>query len=220
LLVLGVLMAGELSAAVAAEREVRVFNILVDGRKVGQYQMEVTRQDNGTLAMTGSAKARVSLVVYTVTYTYDGTEVWKDGRLQSFRSTCNDNGKHYQVGAAAEGNGLRVRVIEGNRRPGVERLTRADVWTTSYWHLPPAGYRNQAVPLLDADTGRDIAGQLRYLGAEQVSVAGQKLACTHYRVTGGPSPVDLWYDGQERLVRQDYMEEGHRTILELANIQR
>jgi hypothetical protein len=145
-------------------------------------------------------------------YTYSGTEVWKNGRLQQLRSITNDDGKNFDVMAWPDGEGLRVRVN------GRERTTRADVWTTTYWKLADSRFRNQAVPLLDADTGRDINAALKYVGEESINVAGQPQKCNHYRLAGGVQ-VDLWYDSQDRLVHQDFIEDGHRTRLELVRVQ-
>ena len=50
-------------------------------------------------------------------------------------------------------------------------------------------------------------------------VAGQAVECAHYRVSGG-AQADLWFDANERLVRQDSIEDGHRTVLELTRLQR
>ncbi len=214
LMVLGTLFLAGVAPAVAAESEVREFTIHVDGRHAGSYQMTITSQDNGTTVMSGKADVRLKVFLKTYVYTYDGTEVWKHHRLEGFRSNSFDDGKRFQVAAEAVEKGLRVTVN------GREYMTRGDAWLTSYWHLPEARYRNQAIPLVEADTGKPINGHLHYIGAERTAVAGQMQACQHYRVTGGPSPVDLWFDARERLVRQDYMDDGHRTILQLRSIRR
>src|SRR5207253_660929 len=150
---------------------------------------------------------RFALVV-NYKYTYRGTETWKDDRLFRLDSTCDDDGQRYTVHAEADGNRLRVTVN------GAERAVRPDVWTTSCWRLPPAQYRNAALVLLDADTGREIAGRLQYVGTSKVDVAGQTQECVHYRVTGG-TKLELWYDAQERLVRQESQEQGHATVLQI-----
>jgi hypothetical protein len=210
-----VMLVTELSAASAAENEVRSFHIQVDGKKAGHYVMTITKKEDGNTVMTGRANVRISFLVKTYTYTYDGTEIWKDGRLTSLQSSSNDNGKRYEVRAVADGNGLRMRVNNGP-----ERLTRADVCTTSYWQLPEGKNGTQALPALDADTGQEINGQVQSLGTTRLFVGGHMQECTHVRVTGGPFPVDLWYDAQKRLVRQDFVEQGHRTVLELVSIQK
>jgi hypothetical protein len=90
---------------------------------------------------------------------------------------------------------------------------------SSYWRLPSEKLRNQAISLLDADTGRVMNARLDYVGPGQVMVGGQPTNCSHFRVTGG-AQVELWYDAQERLVRQEWVEDGHKAMLELTRIQR
>ena len=69
------------------------------------------------------------------------------------------------------------------------------------------------------DTGQLREARLVYVGKEQVAAAGQACECTHYKLTGG-FDADLWYDAGERLVRQDWIEDGHPTRLELARVDR
>src|SRR5207249_2066538 len=109
--------------------------------------------------------------------------------------------------------GLRVTVN------GTERVTRPDVWTTTYWRLADAKFRNQDVPLLDGDTGRDLTAKLQYVDTVPLNVDGQQQQCVHYRLTGQVQ-VELWYDSQEHLVRQESLEDGHRSVLELSALRR
>jgi hypothetical protein len=207
------------SQAAAADTEIRDFLIMVDGNKAGSYRMTIGQPDaNGFITMTGNANVRLKYLLYKYTYTYDGKEIWKDGMLQSFASTCNDNGKDCQVTVRPEGRSLRVKIVRPSGQQ--EYLAQANLWLSSYWRLPPAKSRNAAVPLMDADTGKAMNAELRYIGLEQVVVAGQRQNCYHFRVTGTPSPVDLWYDAKERLVRQEYLDDGHRTILAVTGIHR
>jgi hypothetical protein len=208
---LGALLAGAPPAA-AADTEVRDFNVVVDGSRAGDYHMTVRRQDDGTVTMTNASEVRVKLLgVSFYSYAYRGTEVWKDGRLQRLESSGQENGKPFVVAAVPAGNGLRVTFN------GQEHTARPDVWTMTYWMLPVAGQRNHALPLLGCDNGRGADGFLQYLGKERRTVAGQEQDCTHYRVTGS-TPHDIWYDAQERMVRQEWVVDGHRTLLELTRV--
>jgi hypothetical protein len=193
--------------------ETREFDISVDGKPAGQYVMEINRADQETLVMSGQAAVRVKYLFYTYTYTYRGTETYRDDRLVALTSTCNDNGKQFNLSARAEGEHLRL-VVNGQ-----EKARPANVWTTSYWQLPP-DFLGKEVVLLEPDTGKRMKGHLRYLDKVKLAVAGQEMECRHYRVTGSPSPVDLWYDGERRLVRQQYVDEGHPTHLELKKLSR
>ena len=190
--------------------EGRTFRVLVDQKPAGSYHMTISSQDDGTYVVTGQADIRVTVLRITAYhYSYNGTEVWKDGRLIRLNSTTDDDGQRFAVSAVAEGEGLRVRVN------GQERLAPGEVWTTSCWRLPAAKFRNAALVLLDADTARELHGNLMYVGTDRVNVAGQAQDCAHYRVTGD-TQLELWFDGGERLVRQESVEQGHRTVLEMV----
>jgi hypothetical protein len=215
----GALVAAALLLAAAPARaddvEQRFFSIQVDGKPAGEARMSITRQGDGREVVESRASVRVRFIL-TFTYTYQGTEVWQGGRLVHLQGSCNDNGKRFEVSADADadGPGLRLRVN------GRERPARPDVWTSSYWKLPDRRYFNQPVTVLDMDRGQELARRLEYAGAEDLNVAGQAQKCYHFRVAGGPSPVDLWFDGHHRLVREDFVEMGHRTTVQLTGVRR
>jgi hypothetical protein len=186
----------------------------VDGKAAGRYLMTIERRDDGTICVQGNAKVKVSYIVVAYRYSYEGTEVWKDGRLLQLKSSADDDGKAYAVSAWADGNALRVRCN------GKEQTTVADVWLTTYWHAPDPQFRNKSIPLVDADNGKCLTAHLQYEGTRQITVMGQPLDCYYYRLTGAGLQVELWYDGHERLVREESLEDGHRMTLELAHMSR
>src|SRR5207253_1402046 len=101
---------------------------------------------DGDAVLTCDTDIKVKILVRTYAYSYRGQEKWKDGRLQRFDSTCNDDGKLCAVAAVAEGPQLRVKVNNE------ESLVRGDVWLSSYWRQPDADRVNKVVPILEADT--------------------------------------------------------------------
>src|SRR5262245_57774635 len=94
------------AARARAQTEVREFSIQVDGKPAGQYTMTITKHNDGSESMSGQASVRVKHALGTYTFTYQGVERWKNGRLQELKSTSNDNGKRFTVDAAAEGSAL------------------------------------------------------------------------------------------------------------------
>src|SRR5262249_13124506 len=123
------LCAAATGAARASETEVREFAVEIDGKAAGQYLMTVTKQDDGVLSMQAQANITFQHVLGTYTYSFQGVEHWKEGRLLQLASKCNDDGKQTEVSAAADREVLRVKAN------GQERNCRWDVWTTSYWKL-------------------------------------------------------------------------------------
>ncbi len=212
--VLAAALAVPVGAARAADLETRDLVVRVDNKPAGDVHMTIHRQDDGVTQVSCDTDVEVRPFPFVkYQYRYRGREIWKDGRLQRFSSTCNDDGKHYEVSAVAEEGGLRVHVN------GRERRMPAETWLTSYWTLPDAKLREGIIPLLDADNGRELDCRIQHVGAVQMAVMGQVQNVNHYRLTGKVQ-VDLWYDGAERLVRQEWLEDGHRTVLELTRIRR
>jgi hypothetical protein len=207
------LLAPALSEARAADVETRDFNVFVDGKRAGAAHMTIQKAEDGTIGVSCDTDVTVPLLFVTYKYSYRGHEVWKDGKLVRFESNCNDDGKRYIVSAAAEDKGIRFKV---NNQ---ERIVSHNVWLTSYWARPDNKVVNQTVPLVDADSGRDLEAKVTYVGQEEVMVSGQSQALLHYKLTGKVE-VDLWYDAADRLTRQEFIEDGHKTMVELTKIRK
>ena len=211
LLVGGLVLTGAGRAA-ADDAEVRDFAIQVDGKPAGDYHMTIRRQDDGSVSLSAQSDVRVTVLLVTAySYSYRGREVWKDGRLQHFESAGKENGKAFAVAADADADGLHVKA------DGKESVVSADAWTTSCWRLPDARLRNQAIPLMGCDNGQAGAGRLQLVGSERLKVAGREQACGHYRLTRDV-PYELWYNDQERFVREEWVANGHRSVLELVRV--
>jgi hypothetical protein len=213
LLALCALLFPAATPARGADTESRDYTLLVDGKPTGNANMTIEQQDDGTTTVSCDTSIQVRVLLKTYRYSYRGREVWKDGRLQRLDSECNDDGKRFKVAAIADGD--RLAVWANNQK----HHAPADVWLTSYWTVAPVKARKDTVPLLDADTGRDLDCKVQFLGAQQIAVAGQVQNVSHYKLTGKVQ-VDLWYDAADRLVRQEWIEEGHRTALELNQVKK
>ena len=197
----------------AADTETRDFIVRVDGKPAGNAAMTIQRQDDGTTIVACDTTVKVRVLIKTYAYTCQTRETWKDGRLQQLSSSCNDDGKQFQVSAVAQADGIHVRVN------GREHVTKLEAWVSSYWTLPDAKLREGVVPAIDADNGRDLQGRLQFIGEAQIAVAGQMQNVQHYRFNG-PTRVDLYYDAAQRLVRSEWVEDGHPTALELSRVRR
>jgi hypothetical protein len=202
-----------MAGAYAGEAETRTFIVSVDGKNAGNYTMTISAEKDGVVTMTGQADIKVRRLggLYTYQYSYAGEETWKDARLQRFASRCNDDGKEFEVSAASDGKELRLKVN------GRESKASADCWLTTYWRLPDPALRKGELALIDADTGRPMTAKLKHVANEKLTFAGQEINCAHYQLTGG-AEAELWFDGNERLVREEWLEDGHRTVLAIVRI--
>lgn len=196
------------------DSETRDYTVHVDGKPAGTASITIQPQNDGSTLVATVSNVMVKILFKKYTYTCQTREVWKNGRLQQVSGQCNDDGKQYQVSATTQNDGVHIRVN------GRERVDRPEIWTTTYWTLPDAKIRNQVIPVLDIDNGSARRVRLQHVGAVQIAVAGQVQNVQHYRLTGTSGRVELFYDAKERLVRQEWVEEGHPTILELKGIRR
>jgi hypothetical protein len=201
-----------MARASAADAETRVFTVLVDGKPAGEFRLTVRTADDGTETATAAASVQVRYLLISYRYTYRGAEVWKAGHLQRFDAASEENGKKHSVTAVAADNSLRVTA------DGVARSVRPDVWPTTYWRMPAAKV-DQTVVLLDADTGEAQPARIDSVDPARLTVAGTAIDCTRLHVAGS-TPADLWYDARGRLVGQETVEDGHKTVLMLREIQR
>ena len=196
-------------AAVAAQ--IRDFAVLVDGKRSGTYRMAVYQYANGGVIMQGQADVRVRYLIFDYSYTYRGRETWHNQQLVGLESQSDDGGQRNQVSAAPDGKALRV-VVNGQTRP-----RSLQVWTSSFWRLPQGSAAEIGVRMLDVDNGNEVAAMLRFVEPARFTLGPDTRNCRHYRLSGG-SEAELWYDDEQLLVRQETVEEGHKTVLALTRI--
>jgi hypothetical protein len=198
----------------ATDVEQRDFSIMVDGKEAGQSRITITVTDDGTTVVTANAKVKFSQLLFTYNYNVESMEWWKDGKLIGLKSNTVENGKHTEVTAAGTGAQLKICIN------GQDRLGSAEDWSSSFWKLADARYHNKPVPIIETDTGKEFVGQLQYIGTEQLTLQSQPQACYHFRVTGGSYPIDVWFDRYHRLARQEFIDSGHKTIVQLIAVKR
>jgi len=198
----------------AADTEQRSFAVILDGSQAGEFTMTAQPAEEGGTLFTAQAviQAKPPHVLYRANYR--SSETWKDGKLQHLDAQSEVDGKKRQV--VATPNKTRMRVTVNGQRSDVS----ADVWTTTFLRLPEEAKRNGAVPLLLFDSGKELAGKLEYLAVERLTIFGQPVECAHYRLVAEGLQADLWYDGSDRLVRKESVENGHKFRLELTRVQR
>lgn len=199
------------TAGFAGSVEQREYSVLINGKDAGHSQIVIVQENDGRIYMKGSVTVKFQQVLIPFSFSLSTQEWWQGDRLVQMTSTCLENGKKTDVAAKAEADKVLV-TTNGQVRP-----VPWEIWANSYWKLPDRRFHNNSVPILEADTGKDLVGKLQFVGTEKVTVGSKVEECFHFRVTGPASPTDLWYDQYHRLVRQEFTENGHRTIVHLVS---
>ncbi|MFL5327884.1 MAG: DUF6134 family protein [Gemmataceae bacterium] len=198
------------SFANAVERETREYRVSADGKPAGTYTMTIERREDGSIVQTGKADVTARVLIHDYKYTYQGTETWREGRLESLESTTNDDGTPYRVKVEPSVDGLKVTIN------GRSVTASKNVWTTSYWKAPRV--REGAITLLDVDTGKTYDARIKPMTAPVSPVGGQAVNIRLQVV--GTINADLMYDARDRLLRQETMEGTHKTLIELVRVVR
>jgi Family of unknown function (DUF6134) len=198
------------SPQVRAE-EVREYEVLVKGKPAGNVTTKITDTEDGITTVVTDAAVALNYVVYTYRYEFHGREAWQGAQLMSVDNRGIDDGTKFSTRVRCD---LRGSVVEVQGRAQQAGPTLA--MTTNYWHAPPTS-AGSVVQLMDADKGTIHGAHIDGITPEVVETAGRKIDCTHYRI-GGDMPADLWFDSQQRLVRQQTIEDGYPTESRLTRL--
>jgi hypothetical protein len=192
--------------------EVREFEILVKDRPAGTSAMRISDFDDGTTRVATEVNVKMNVVVYVYRYQFFGHEVWRGNRLLSASNQAIDGGTKYDARAASDADGFRIEV--NGRGRGVPMIDM----TTNYWR-PPVSRPDGSLALMNADRGIVQAAKAERLPNEALLFGSQQVTCSHYRLTGGVQS-ELWFDGQNRIVRQKGVEDGYPTEVRLTRVTR
>ena len=199
----------------ADDTEYRDFSVFIDGKEGGVSRITIVQKDDGSTYMSGTLDVKFRHLLFAeYVIKVETQEWWKDGRLIGMKTKTSDNGKKSDVLVAPDGANLRLTVN------GINRALKPDSWTSSYWKLADAKFHNKLIPILEVDSGKEFTCELKYVETQQLKVGNQLQDCYHFRVSSAPGPVDLWFDRYHRLVRQEFTESGHKTVVQLINIRR
>lgn len=191
--------------------EIREFEVRVDNRNAGIHRLTIKcegeKQEVGI-----QTDLRLDFVVYAYVFKFSGTEIWHEGRLSQSDIHVDDGGKKRAFSLKNDGDIQQIsfngKTVNGSAK---------GVMTTAYWQLPNPEIRSKPFPIVDIDSGKTHQATLTAVGSVNMTHAGQVLKCQHFKVDG-PSPAELWFDDQGRLVRQQSVEVGHTVEIKLKQI--
>jgi hypothetical protein len=194
--------------------EVREFEVRVDNKPAGNHQLTI--KTSGTRQQVEfQTDVKLDFIVYAYVYKLRGTENWRDGKLEHSDIRSEDGGKKRALELKTDG---AIQQISFNGKSIPSNLPSPCTMTTAYWRLPATDRRATPLPIVDVDTGATSQVSMTTVGPATVTCAGRTVACQHFKIDG-PSPAELWFDDEQRMVRQKSIESGHSMELRLKRIQ-
>lgn len=191
--------------------EIREFEVRVDNKPRGTHSLTIKSNKDKT-EVSIQTDVKVDLIVYAYTFKSRGTEVWRGGRVDYADLSCDDGGKKRAFSLKTNGKDQKVAFNEKS-----VPVSSPGIMTTAYWQLPAADLRMKPLTVFDIDTGLARTASLNLVETTTVTFGERTLPCQHFKIDG-PSPAELWFDDQNRLVRQKSIEQGHSMELRLKQI--
>ncbi len=169
---------------------------------IGHHTVLVAPGADGTHEVSVDIDLEISFGPITLfRYRHESQEVWQDGRLQSLRSTTDDDGEDLALAVDAVDGGLQVEGKAGSF------LAPSDILTTTYWRPDTV----EQSSLLDTQSGRLVAVDVRPLGVEKVAVVDDTAEAKAFEMTGDLR-LQLWYDTAGDWVKLSFDGKGEDVI--------
>jgi hypothetical protein len=192
--------------------EKRIYEVRIDDQPAGNYQLKIVTHGKN-VDVTSDCEVSHRVLVFHYHYKYHGHEQWTGNTVTAFDSQSDDNGKHCSISAHSSANGIKLTVN------GKARNIDGATLTSSYWHLPKAPFDRLQAKYLEVDSGRTFDAELSRLGEEPLKIGDHSEVCQKYNLKGGDD-ANLWYDSEDRLVRETSSDSGHKTTVQLKSIDR
>lgn len=190
------------------------FAVFRKGDRIGTHKLTFIEKGD-RLEVRVDVSLKVDLLFVTVyRYQHEALEIWDGGRLVSFESSTQQNGKKWEVAAHSGDDSLVVRTNDQ------QRVLPDTLPPTSYWKRgmldQPRWFNTQYGSPIDVDVAP--------LGPEKVEAVGQPVEAHRYKVTGiiaetgKPVDMDLWYDDSGELVKMQFVAVADGSLIEFERI--
>ncbi|MEM9669029.1 MAG: DUF6134 family protein [Pseudomonadota bacterium] len=178
--------------------EIIAFEVLRKGKPFGTHTVSFEKSENGTLEVVNDIDLQVKFGPITAyKYSHDSTEVWADGSLVELTGETRKEGKDLTVSVLSEDGQLDV---SGTNFTGE---LSADLIPSSHWHSGEVF----SDAILSSEGGQLLDIRVDNLGSETLTVSGQEIETTRFRVYSDLS-FDLWYDETGRWVKCAFEARG------------
>ena len=196
------ILAFPITAASAASSQSWDFSVLLDGDKIGFHRFELTDfGDERRVRSEANFDVRI-LFFNAFRYRHENTEVWSDGCLSKIDARTQANGKKFAV------SGTRVQgefvVDDGSQTNALSDC----VMTFAYWDPEFL----QQPKLLNSQSGEYLDVEVQSLGTEPITVRGQEMTASAYKLTAKKLELTLWYSTDNEWLALESVAKGGRII--------
>jgi hypothetical protein len=182
----------------ASARDLR-FRVLYRGKSVGTHS--VTFQADGErLIVVTHIDITVKVLFFTAfRLRHDAEEVWLAGRLDSVKSTTDDNGTQLKVSGYSAGDGFRIIGEDGPFLAAAGLLTSNTLWDRRLVHESR---------MIDVQHGGEVGLVARLIGEEQVDTPQGPVRATRYQMITPHYAGTVFYDAGGRWVKGVIEQQG------------
>jgi Domain of unknown function (DUF6134) len=173
------------------------FTVLRDGDPVGRHRFTYEREGD-RIEIDEATDIEVKFAAIPLyTFEHEAHQLWQDGRAVRIDATTDDNGEELDITVRDTAQGY-VRTVNG-------RVDRFDDNTAvlAFWNKDMLGHDS----FLSAVEDKTLEVSFENLGAETITVAGQKIEAQHYRMVGDEDR-DLWFDPDGHIAKVAFRRYG------------
>jgi hypothetical protein len=189
------------SASRAQPETILNFAVMRNGTPIGNSTVRLRHDGEETVA---EVVTHIQVkIAYVTVYRFDQsqTERWADGNLVALTSITDDNGTPHKVRVKRKGNTLLVEA-DGKASEVDPTLTPVNLWN-------PALVQKKLA--LNPQDGTVTPVSVVDHGEEKLVLEGRPTTTHHYSIKTN-FPQEVWYDGQNRLVKVQLRGSDGSTI--------
>jgi hypothetical protein len=196
------LMASGISVAEDSSRKTLMFDVFLDGKKIGYHRFEIDGSRSNT-AVRSEANFDVKFLFVTAfSYRHNARENWAGGCLEEIEARTDSNGKELNVVGERTGDAFVIATGED------EAWLPECVMSFAYWN---PGFLEQP-RLLNPQTGEYLDVEVEELGEDIVRLDGREIPARSVRLTARQMDITLWYSENAEWLALESVAKGGRIL--------
>ena len=195
-------LATSVSAADGPEDTTLMFDVFLDGKKIGYHRFEIDGPKDSA-AVRSEAKFDVKFLFLTAfSYRHIAEENWAGGCLDEIQARTDSNGTEIKVvGERTED----AFVIEtGDREAELPRC----IMSFAYWN---PGFLEEP-RLLNPQTGEYLDVEVEELGSDVAKLGSREVPARSVRITARQMDITLWYSESAEWLALESVAKGGRIL--------